>query len=271
MMLRFDDFRLDPATLQLHRNDVPLEAAPLLVEVLAYLIEHNDRIIPRQELLERFWPRAGTGGDAALNTCIRRIRSLLGDDADVPRYIQTRPRVGYRFVYAVAGVDASPPTEAGSAEAPIETVATGYRQKVALGALLAVLVTGGALWGYAGRAQPHHRIAIEPVENLCEYVLFPNFNAGLRESLVAQIIPALPSGYGVATRSDQADLHARVSVRQTEQQTVAVLTLVDDHDGRLLWSREFSAATDTEDYLPLQRTLAERMARELVDVLQKRS
>lgn len=116
-MLCFDDVRLDTTTLQAFRNDVPLDAPPQVVEVLAYLIEHRDRIVPRQELLERFWPRAGTGGDAALNTCIRRIRTLLEDDAEAPRYIQTRPRAGYRFIATLAGeVDAPgpPPPTAGT-------------------------------------------------------------------------------------------------------------------------------------------------------------
>ncbi|MBB3343445.1 winged helix-turn-helix domain-containing protein [Luteimonas sp. RC10] len=262
-MLRFDAFGLDPATLQIFRGEQPLDTPPQAVEVLAYLIECRDRVVPRRELLDRFWPRAGTGGDAALNTCIRRIRALLDDDADAPRYIQTRPRAGYRFIGTLAGdaqgAVASPPPRR-------------HRQLgLASGVLAAVmLAVGGASWGYRALAlaPPPHRIAVEPVQGLCEYVMFPQFNAGLRESLVAQLSGSLPTGYYMATEGAPADLHARVSVRQTSQQTVAVVTLVDDAGGHLVWSGEFAADTDTEDYVPLQRALAAQMATGLVRALE---
>ncbi|MGS1079857.1 winged helix-turn-helix domain-containing protein [Pseudoxanthomonas beigongshangi] len=264
-MLRFDDVRLDPAALQAFRNDIPLDAPPQVVDVLAYLIAHRDRIVSRHELLERFWPRAGTGGDAALNTCIRRIRTLLEDDAEAPRYIQTRPRAGYRFIGALAGEDnAAGPPPPPSARAPARWPLAGGLLAVALG-------VGGALWAHAALSPPEHRIAIEPVQGLCEYVLFPKFNAGLRESLTARISHRLPAGYSVAADSREADLHARVSVRQTPRQTVVVLTLVDKRDGRLLWSGEFTGDTDMDDYVPLQRSLAERMAVGLTGALDKRS
>lgn len=267
-MLNFDDFRLDPAALQVFRNGIALDAPPQVVEVLACLIERRDRIVHRQELLERFWPRAGTGGDAALNTCIRRIRTLLDDDADAPRYIQTRPRAGYRFVGTLAGED----SVAQSLPSPPLPIAGRPARLPMAGGLLAVaLGIGGALWAHAALSPPEHRIAIEPVQGLCEYVLFPKFNAGLRESLTAQVSHRLPAGYRVAADSREADLHARVSVRQTPKQTVVVLTLVDKHDGHLLWSGEFSGDTDMDDYVPLQRSLAERMAAGLSDALDKRS
>ena len=262
-MLCFDDVRLDTTTLQAFRNDVPLDASPQVVEVLAYLIEHRDRIVPRQELLERFWPRAGTGGDAALNTCIRRIRTLLEDDAEAPRYIQTRPRAGYRFIATLAGeVDAPGP--------PPPTAGTPNRWPLAGGLLAVALGVGGALWAHAALSPPQHRIAIEPVQGLCEYVLFPKFNAGLRESLTARLSHHLPAGYSVAADSREADLHARVSVRQTPRRTVVVLTLVDKRDGRLLWSDEFTGDTDMDDYVPLQRSLAERMAAGLTGALENK-
>jgi len=264
-MLRFDDFRLDPAALRIFRDDVQLDAPPQVVEVLGYLIVNGERIVPRHELLERFWPRAGTGGDAALNTCIRRIRTLLDDDADAPRHIQTRPRSGYRFIGT--SIDEN---EAAATLLPPSPTQSRARLLPLIGGLFAVAVgIGGALWAHAALSPPQHRLAIEPVQGLCEYVLFPNFNAGLRESLVAQISHDLPGGYSLATEGKDADLHARVSVRQTPQQTVVVLTLIHKADARLLWSGEFTAATDMENYVPLQRSLAKRMAVDLKNVLDK--
>ncbi|KAF1005011.1 MAG: Transcriptional activator CadC [Luteibacter sp.] len=260
-MLRFDDFCLDTVNLRAYRADVLLDAPPQVVDVLAYLIGHSERIVPRAELLERFWPRAGSGGDAALNTCIRRMRTLLDDDADAPRYIQTRPRAGYRFIGTVSNDEV--------------TIPRPRRRSLALRwasvAVTTVTLLGGSVWAYAAFRAPSHRIAVEPVQGLCEYVLFPNFNAGLRESLVARISRDLPKGYSLATDPADADLHARVSVRQTPQRTVAVLSLVDDRNGHIVWSGEFAAPTDTNDYVPLQGTLADRMTTELLVALGKRS
>ncbi len=256
-MLRFDDFRLDPGTLHVFRNGAQLDAPPQVVEVLAYLIGHGERIVSRQELLDRFWPRAGTGGDAAINTCIRRIRTLLDDDAEAPRYIQTRPRAGYRFIGTLAG------------DAAASSSLSPQRRWVRFafgGGLFTILILGAAAWA-SGALSSRQRIAIEPVQGLCEYVLFPNFSAGLRESLVAQVSHSLPAGYRMVTDGEGADLSARISIRQTPQQTVVVLTLVDRVDGHLVWSDEFSEATDMDDYVPLQRSLAERMATSLMRVL----
>lgn len=260
-MLRFDDFRLDTANLRVYRADISVDAPPQVVDVLVYLIRNGDRIVPRGELLERFWPRAGSGGDAALNTCIRRMRTLLDDDADAPRYIQTRPRAGYRFIGRLS-VDEIPPSRP-RRRSPV------LRWASAAG--MAVMLIGGSAWAYAAFRTPSHRIAVEPVQGLCEYVLFPKFNEGLRESLLARMSRDLPRGYSIATDPADADLHARVSVRQTPQRTVAVLSLVDDRQGHIVWSSEFVAPTDMGDYVPLQGALADRMATGLRVVLGKRS
>ncbi|PZU75339.1 MAG: hypothetical protein DI546_09240 [Rhizobium sp.] len=253
-MIRFADFDLDPAALQICRNGVPLDASPQTIEVLAFLIENRERTVGRPELLDRFWPRAGTGGDAALNTCIRRIRSLLGDDADTPRFIQTRPRSGYRFVgtIVIGATDVEPVEQA-----------SRVGRSVAVGVLLTTLLIGGAVWAQGAIFPARHRIAIEPVKGLCEYVLFPHFNAGLRESFVAEVSRRLPTHYSIAANGEKADLHARVSVRQTQQRTTVVVTLAEYDSDRVLWSGQFAAPTDTRDYVPLQGKLARSMAIDL--------
>lgn len=256
-MFSFADFRLDPVALQIFRDNVQLDAPPQAVEVLAYMIESGERTVGRQELLDRFWPRAGTGGDAALNTCIRRIRALLGDDADAPRYIQTRPRSGYRFVGTLVAV------------APVRQAPKIGRLAIA-GVLMTTLATGGGVWAHGLVFPTRHRIAIEPVKGLCEYVLFPKFNAGLRESFVAEASQKLPANYSVAASGQQADLHARVSVRQTPDRTVVVVTLAEDGADRVLWSGQFTAPTDMHDYVPLQSALARSMATGLVRALDQK-
>jgi DNA-binding winged helix-turn-helix (wHTH) protein/TolB-like protein len=261
-MIRFSGFDLDPASLRICRDGTALDAAPQTVEVLVFLIENRERTVGRSELLDRFWPRSGTGGDAALNTCIRRIRSLLGDDADTPRFIQTRPRSGYRFIGAI---------HADAPEVRPTKPAIGVRRPIAVGAVLTALVIGGAVWAQGMMFPARHRIAIEPVKGLCEYVLFPHFNAGLRESFIAEASRRLPANYSVAANGQKADLHARVSVRQTQQRTTVVVTLAEEGSDRVLWSGQFAAPTDMQDYVPLQGNLARSMATDLARAVSEAS
>lgn len=255
-MFRFADFRVDPAALRVFRGDKPLDAPPQVVEVLAYLIEHGDRTVGRQELLDRFWPRAGTGGDAALNTCIRRIRTLLADNADTSRYIQTRPRSGYRFIGALVVVDTA-----------LARPAHTNRRFAIMGGLLAPLAIGGMVWAKGVLFPARHRILIEPVRGLCEYVLFPRFNAGLRESFVAELSRRLPANYAIAAHGEKVDRRAGVSVRQTPSRTTVIVTLAEIGSDRVLWSGQFAAPTDTQDYVPLQQMLAKSMATDLARAL----
>ena len=224
-----------------------LDAPPQAVEVLAYLIGERDRAVGRAELLDRFWPRAGTGGDAALNTCIRRIRALLDDDAELPRYIQTRPRLGYRFVGSIVDDLPSP-------------MPSPIARRAAAGGIFAATMLAGAVWAQANLVTPRHAVLIEPARGLCEYVMFPKFNSGLQESFQSQASNRLPAGYELVTSGEGADINAEVSVRQTPVRTVVTLTLVRNRDGKILLSQEFAAPTDQSDYVPVQRDLARRMA-----------
>ncbi len=257
-MIVFDAFRLDPAVLHLFRDGRRLDAPPQAVEVLAYLVSHADRTVTRQELLDRFWARAGTGGDAALNTCIRRIRTLLEDDSETPRFIHTRPRSGYRFIGNLVTEAASEPTHS--------------RRGVMLGAgTLAALLIGGGVLARNAFFPSHQRLAIGAANGLCEYTLFPKFNAGLRESFLAEVSRRVPEHYSVVAADAKADLRAKTSVRQTPTRTVVTVTLVREEDGRLLWTGEYADATNTNDYVPLQRSLAQRMARGLTEALRTRT
>ncbi len=97
--VRFAEFAFDPATGELWRGDiaVPLEHQPALV--LSHLIASAGRVVTREELASAVWG-AGTHVkfDDGLNYCIRQIRAALGDDAKAPRFVETLPRRGYRFV-----------------------------------------------------------------------------------------------------------------------------------------------------------------------------
>lgn len=102
-LIRFGDFTLDRANETLTRNGAPVALQPQPMKVLLLLIDRSGQLVTRKELQQAVW-----GSDTfvdfeqGLNWCIRRIREVLGDDANQPRFIQTIPRKGYRFLITSA-------------------------------------------------------------------------------------------------------------------------------------------------------------------------
>lgn len=99
-MYRFNDVLLDTDRRELRRGDEVIALRPKVFDLLVYLVEHRDRIVPKQELFERIWPDVVVG-DATLNTCIKTARQALGDSGQRQAVIQTRHGHGYRFIAEV--------------------------------------------------------------------------------------------------------------------------------------------------------------------------
>lgn len=102
---RFGEFLLDKDAGWLRQGEREVELSPKAFQVLSYLIEQQARLVSKQELMQALW-RDTFVTDDALVQCITAIRRALGDDAEQPRYIRTKPRLGYQFIA---------PVEAGSA------------------------------------------------------------------------------------------------------------------------------------------------------------
>jgi predicted ATPase/DNA-binding winged helix-turn-helix (wHTH) protein len=99
-MKRFECFGLDTANQCLVRGDVPVDLAPKPFAVLRYLVENPGRLITHDELLDALWPETYVQPQV-LRTYMLELRKVLGDDAGQPRFIQTLPKRGYRFVAVV--------------------------------------------------------------------------------------------------------------------------------------------------------------------------
>ena len=96
-LYRFGEFELDAAAGRLRQGKREVELAPKGFQVLAYLIENRERLVPKQELMEALWKDTFVTDDALVQV-ITALRRALGDDPEQPRYIRTRPRVGYQFI-----------------------------------------------------------------------------------------------------------------------------------------------------------------------------
>lgn len=95
--LFFGDYRLDTKQLTLEGAAGPVECRAMTLQLLLFLIERRNRFVSRAELVETLWP-GSVGGPSSLNQCISELRRILGDSAREPRYIETRVKLGYRFV-----------------------------------------------------------------------------------------------------------------------------------------------------------------------------
>src|SRR5215813_4901016 len=101
----FDDVKVDCANLRLQKGGSPRKITPRAFQVLVYLLEHHGRIVEKQELFDEVWKERFVT-DNALSRIIKEIRQVIGDDADEPRYIETIPKRGYRFIAEVTDVEA---------------------------------------------------------------------------------------------------------------------------------------------------------------------
>jgi DNA-binding winged helix-turn-helix (wHTH) protein len=100
MLYVFGDFALDTQRCELCQAGNPIKLEPLVFHVLAYLIQHRDRVVPKRDLLEQLWPQQFVS-DWALTRCITEIRRALGCSGRRPQFVKTLYGNGYRFIAAV--------------------------------------------------------------------------------------------------------------------------------------------------------------------------
>jgi DNA-binding winged helix-turn-helix (wHTH) protein len=121
MRYSFGDYLLDTQRQEFYHAGAPLKLRRKVFQLLAYLLAHRDRVVSKQEFLERLWPDRFVG-DEALKSCIKSLRQALGERGHRPQFLHTVYDRGYRFVAPVAthaplpaGVSAPPSCSALSA------------------------------------------------------------------------------------------------------------------------------------------------------------
>lgn len=101
---QFGEFTLDAGQKVLLRQGKPLLLAPKIIETLLTLVQNSGRIVEKEELMTRLWPDTFVE-ESNLTYSIVQLRKTLGDDARRPRYIETIPKRGYRFIADVEGIN----------------------------------------------------------------------------------------------------------------------------------------------------------------------
>jgi DNA-binding winged helix-turn-helix (wHTH) protein len=179
--VRFGDFEVDPRSAELLKNGRSVRIQEKPFQVLALLLERPGELVTREELRQALWPAdTFVDFDVGLNTAIRKLREALGDSADDPRFIETLPRRGYRFIGAVESepapdaADVSAPARTEIAPRPLEPTDPRLASKLrgvnrrrvglALASVAVVVVAAGLLIRFTDlwnrQAQPARRIQI---------------------------------------------------------------------------------------------------------------
>jgi eukaryotic-like serine/threonine-protein kinase len=146
--IRFGSYEFDSRTGMLRKDGIRIRCQEQPLQVLAALVERPGELVTREELRRRVWPEdTFVDFDHALNTAIKKIRASLNDDADAPRYIETVPKRGYRFIAPVQSETTAGPAGEPSVQVPVRK---GHRILAALGGIAAlVLVILGLSWRLA--------------------------------------------------------------------------------------------------------------------------
>jgi DNA-binding winged helix-turn-helix (wHTH) protein/TolB-like protein len=275
----FGLFEFDPDSGLLLREGQPVRLQPQPARVLAILIAHAGTVVPRQTLRQQVWAD-GTFVDfeRGLNFCIAQIRSALGDTADSPRFIETLPRRGYRFIAPVA-TRSMPERAAPHAREPS---ASWMPLAGLLVFALATAVLVAATWRGGMFGQPV-RIAVVPFDNETGMDDFDLIAKSVADATVARLASAERVGrfsiIGNAAALHQprafrdlkrigADLHADYIVlaqmKRDASQVRLIAHLIRIADEAHVWAQTYDAPSFT---LPVQSEIAESIAGAVVTVL----
>src|SRR5271169_5168480 len=118
-MLKFGPYLVDLAAGEVRKNGSRIRLQEKPLRVLALLAERQGQVVTREELKKHLWPEdTFVDFETGLNTAVSKLRDALSDSAETPRYIETIPRRGYRFVAPVEFVNVKHPATGNSDHAP---------------------------------------------------------------------------------------------------------------------------------------------------------
>jgi DNA-binding winged helix-turn-helix (wHTH) protein len=107
--IRFGVFEVDLEAGELRKNGMKIRVQEQPFQVLTALLENPGDVVTRESLRQRLWPDdTFVKFDRSLNTAVNKLREALGDSADSPRYVETIPRRGYRFIAPVETIEPAP-------------------------------------------------------------------------------------------------------------------------------------------------------------------
>src|ERR1700722_14885537 len=292
-VLRFGVFQVNLAARELRKHGVRIRLPGQPFCVLSILLEKPGQVVSREEMRDKLWDsKTFVDYERSLNSPIRKLRSLLGVSQENPRYVETVPRWGYRFIAPVEEISA--PRESaltGALEAPtsgatvkgIELPARRWSLILGVPAILLTLVAGYFIWSRArARPQPSGErlmLAVLPFENLTGDPAQDYLSDGLTEEMIGQLGRLDPEHMRVIARTsvmhykhttEQAGQIGRElgvqyvlegSLRREADRVRVTAQLVQIKDQTHIWSRQYDR--ELKSLLALQGEIAQETADEI--------
>jgi TolB-like protein/DNA-binding winged helix-turn-helix (wHTH) protein/Flp pilus assembly protein TadD len=230
-VFRFGVFELDAKAEELRKSGTPVKLQPQPFRVLFMLVRNAGELVTREAIRQEIWGSdTFVDFDQSLNYCIKQIRNVLGDEADVPRYVQTMHRRGHKFIapvsYTSGAIEATviapadgPSTESGSV--PIAEPVVARPEAVAIpaapprrhiptglliGMLVAAAVIGAVIYRFAIEApspfpKDKARLVVLPFDNLSGDQEQAYLADGVTEEISSQLGTLNPAKLGVIART----------------------------------------------------------------------
>lgn len=198
---RFDAFEFDTRACELHKRGIKLRLQGQPLQVLTVLLRRSGELVTREELRGEIWPGdTFVDFDHSLHNAIARLREVLGDSAAKPRYIETLPRRGYRFIAQVGEVVVDEPKPAASIEAAIEIAnppnPSNTTKAVLVLALMLLGASAFAIWMVrrvsqqvdASENRPLRSLAVLPLDNLSGDASQEYLADGMTDELITDLV-----------------------------------------------------------------------------------
>src|SRR5712692_2240345 len=293
--IRFGAFEVDLHTGELRKHGIKIRLQEQPLQILQQLLEHPGEVVNREELQKRIWPAdTFVDFDHGLYSAVQRLREALGDPAETPRYVETLPRRGYRFiapvnngnrgeakletasVEALASVVLERPAPRRSLRIPM-LVTTG----VSLVALLfALAFRGGSLRErLLGKSAvpPIRSLAVLPLQNLSADPSQEYFSDGMTDALITdlaqigslKVISRTSTAQYKQTKKTLPEIARELNVDGIVEGTVQrsgdrvriTAQLIHGPSDKHLWANSYER--DERDVLAIERDVTQEIARQI--------
>lgn len=289
----FGPFELDAVSGELRRQGLKIKLQDQPFRLLVLLLDHAGDVVTRDKVRETLWPAdTHVDFDHSLNTAVRKMREALGDSAEVPRYVETVARRGYRFIGPVAPPPAVPmvPSAGAAGDSLPEPPRPSFaRRPLILGIIFAI--SAAALVAYRVTTRPgpatqsgrRLTLAVFPFDNLSGDADQEYLSDGLTEEMIAQLGRLGTDRMRVLARSSTwkykrverdigrlrrelgADYALEGSVRRAGERVRITVQLIQVDDQSQIWAKTYER--DLRDVLILQSQVAEAVARTIAVTL----
>jgi TolB-like protein/DNA-binding winged helix-turn-helix (wHTH) protein/Tfp pilus assembly protein PilF len=299
-VIRFDGWKVDFSSGEISKDGATHRLQDQPLQILDELVKQPGEVVTREQLIARLWPTGVVEFDTGLNSAIRKLRSALGDDAETPRYIETLPRRGYRFIGKL--VDEAENTIPSLPRLPSDYRPTPYesgptigrrasdrrepfkRLALGFGSILAAIVLAFVAWRMPGRlfdpAAPPDKLPTIVVLPLVDMSVSQSEQAlcdGLTDELsnwLAHIptlrVVARTSAFAFKGKDKDVREIARElgathvlegSLRRSQDQLRITMQLIDASSGLHIWSNSYDLPMG--DIFQIEDTVSRSVAEKL--------